>query len=149
MSRIRNIFDNKSHTPLQFLKYSFAGAIASGAFLVCFALLNETILPADITQPGATRGWNFLFSNALAFTAATGVAYLMNQAWVFQPGRHGRFKEFSLFYLIASVAFVAGAPLGSLVVAYFSVSEYSVFILVAVFSAMVNFLGRKYWVFLH
>ena len=149
MSKIRNFIDNKSHTPIQFLKYSLAGAIAAGTYLACFAILNETVLPADVNQPGSARGWNFLFSNAVAFSAATIVAYVINQAWVFQPGRHSRLKEFTLFYLIAAVAFLAGTPLGSVVVAYFSVNEYAVFVLVVGFSAMVNFLGRKYWVFLH
>ena len=149
MSKIRKLAENKSHTPLQFLKYTLAGAIATGVYVTCFALLNETVLPADVSQPGAERGWNFLFSNTVAFSVATIVAYLINQAWVFQPGRHSRLKEFILFYLIAGVAFLAGTPLGSLVVAYFSVSEYGVFVLVVGFSAMVNFLGRKYWVFLH
>jgi len=144
-----NIIHNKPHTPLQFLQYSLAEVIASGTYLACFAILNETVLPADISQPGASRGWNFLFSSSLAFSVATTVAYIINQAWVFQPGRHGRVKEFTLFYLIAAVAFLAGTPLGSVVVAYFSVNEYAVFILVVGFSAMVNFLGRKYWVFLH
>ena len=144
-----NIIHNKTHTPLQFLKYSLAGVIASGTYLACFAILNETVLPADISQPGASRGWNFLFSSSLAFSVATTVAYIINQAWVFQPGRHGRVKEFTLFYLIAAVAFLAATPLGSVVVAFFSVNEYAVFVLVVGISAMVNFLGRKYWVFLH
>jgi len=149
MNLFRKIVENKSHTPLQFLKYSLAGVIASGTYLTCFAILNETVLPADISRPGSERGWNFLFSSTLAFSVATVVAYMINQAWVFQPGRHSRLKEFTLFYLIAAVAFLAGTPLGSIVVAYFSVNEYGVFILVVGLSAMVNFLGRKYWVFLH
>ena len=149
MNLFENFINNKTHTPVQFLKYSLAGLIASGTYLACFALLNETVLPADVSQPGAERGWNFLFSSMVAFSLATIVAYLINQAWVFQPGRHSRVKEFSLFYLIATVAFLAGTPLGSVVVAYYSVNEYGVFILVVGFSAMVNFLGRKYWVFLH
>ena len=149
MSRFKNIIHNKTHTPIQFLKYSLAGAIAAGTYFACFAILNETVLPADVSQQGAQRGWNFLFSNTVAFSVATIVAYVINQAWVFQPGRHSRLKEFTLFYLIAALAFLAGTPLGSVVVAYFSVNEYAVFVLVVGFSAMVNFLGRKYWVFLH
>ena len=144
-----NIIHNKTHTPLQFLKYALAGAIASGTYLACFSLLNETVLPAGIEQMGSSRGWNFFFSSTIAFSASSIVAYAINQAWVFQPGRHSRVKEFTLFYLIASVAFLAGTPLGSVVVEYFSVNEYAVFILVIGFSAMVNFAGRKYWVFLH
>lgn len=149
MNLVQKLLNNKSHTPLQFLKYSLAGAIATGTYLASFTLLNESVLPADVALPGAVRGWNFLFSNTLAFLLGTLVAYVVNQAWVFQPGRHGRLREFTLFYLIAAVAFVAGAPLGSLLVANFSFSEYWVFVLVVVLSGMVNFLGRKYWVFLH
>lgn len=149
MNTLKKLANNKSHTPLQFLKYSLAGMVASASFLLCFTLLNETVLPADTSLPGSTRGWNFLFSNAVAFTVATIVAYWVNQAWVFQSGRHGRLKEFTLFYLIAAIAFLLGTPLGAVIVANFSVSEYFVFVLVVVISAMVNFLGRKYWVFLH
>ena len=149
MNKFKKLAQNKSHTPLQFMKYSLAGAVASGMFVSCFAILNETVLPADVSQPSSTRGWNFLFSNALAFTVATVVAYWANRAWVFQSGRHARLKEFTLFYLIASIAFAVGTPLGSVIVANYSISEYAVFVLVAVLSGMVNFLGRKYWVFLH
>ena len=149
MSRFRKFIDNKSNTPIQFVKYGMAGSLAAATHVAAFTVLNETVLPADQGQLGDVRGWNFFISNTIAFVFANVVAYTANRAWVFQPGRHSRLKEFTLFYLIAGVAFLAGTPLGSVVVAYFSVNEYAVFILVVGFSAMVNFLGRKYWVFLH
>jgi len=149
MTSIRNFIKNKNHVPIQFLKYGLAGGLAATTHILTFTLLNETLLPADQGVLGTERGWNFFLSNTIAFMLANLVAYAANRAWVFQPGRHSRLKEVLYFYLISGVAFVAGTPLGSLIVARVAISEYFVFLLVLVMSVMVNFLGRKYWVFLH
>lgn len=149
MNKIRTFLQNKTSVSLQFFKYCMAGGFATATHLLAFTGLNETILPADVGQIGSLRGWNFLGSNMIAFMLANLVAYLANRTWVFQSGRHGRLAEILKFYLVSAVAFVAGTPLGSIIVARFAINEYYVFILVLVLSIMVNFFGRKYWVFLH
>jgi putative flippase GtrA len=149
MSKIRQFLANKSSVHVQFLKYGMAGALATAVHLSTFTLLNETLLPADVSQESATRGWNFLFANITAFLLANVVGYLANRAWVFQPGRHSPWREAMLFFLVSGIAFVAGTPLGSLIVSHFAINEYFVFVLVLVLSIMVNFVGRKFWVFLH
>jgi len=149
MNRIRIFLDNKSKVSVQFLKYGLAGVFAAGTHLATFTILNETVLPADTNQSGSVRGWHFLLSNTFAFLLGNLVAYLANRAWVFQPGRHGQLREFFMFYFVSGIAFVAGTPLGSLIVSIFSINEYLIFILVLALSIMINFLGRKYWVFLH
>ncbi|MFC1740308.1 GtrA family protein [Pseudomonadota bacterium] len=149
MSGFRKFIENKTSTPIQFLKYGLAGGLAAVTHILTFAVLNETVLPADMAQSADTRGWNFFASNTVAFLLANFVAYAANRAWVFQPGRHTRWKEVFYFYMIAAVAFVAGTPLGAFIVARTSTNEYFVFGLVLVMSVMVNFLGRKYWVFRH
>jgi putative flippase GtrA len=149
MSKVRQFLANKSSVHVQFLKYGMAGALATAVHLSIFTLLNETLLPADVGQAATTRGWNFLFSNITAFLLANVVGYLANRAWVFQPGRHAPWREALLFFLVSGIAFVAGTPLGSFIVSHFAINEYFVFVLVLVLSIMVNFLGRKFWVFLH
>lgn len=149
MNKVKRFLANKSSVSVQFLKYGLAGALATGVHVLTFTLLNETLLPADVSQVSATRGWNFLFSNVIAFFAANAVAYLANRAWVFQPGRHAPWREVLLFFLVSGIAFVTGTPLGSLIVSHFAINEYFVFVLVLALSIMVNFLGRKFWVFLH
>ena len=76
------------------------------------------------------------------------LAYAVNRAWVFQPGRHGRLKEIVLFYSVSAIDHLAGTLLGSLIVARYAIGEYFVSILALAMSALVNFLGRKYSVFL-
>lgn len=149
MNIFRKFIENKTNTPIQFLKYGLAGGLAAATHVLTFTALNETVLPANTGQLGAERGWNFFWSNSAAFILANLVAYLANRAWVFQPGRHSRLMEITYFYLVSAVAFLAGTPLGSMIVARFAISEYFVFAAVLLMSVMVNFLGRKYWVFLH
>lgn len=141
--------ENKSQTSVQFAKYAMAGAIGTATHFAIFTLLNETVLPANISQEGAERGWNFFWAFTIAFFLANIVAYVINRRWVFQPGRHGRLVEIGLFYFLALTAFLLGTPLGAYLVAKFPLNEYFVYVLVTISSALVNFLGRKFLVFKH
>ena len=147
--RFAEFLNNKHNILVQFIKYAMAGVVGAATFVVIFTALNETVLPADASLAGATRGWNFFFSNSIAFVLSSFVSYLANRTWVFQSGRHTRGREFALFVGIGAIAFVISTPLGSWIVAHYPVSEYIIFVLLVVSSAMINFLGRKYIVFLH
>lgn len=149
MERLRRFLDNKTHVPTQFVKYGLAGGFGATTYALTFTVLNETVLPADTALAASERGWNFFAANGVAFVLATFVAYLANKAWVFQPGRHDRWRELAYFYLVAFVGFIAGTPLGSYIVARLAINEYMIFGFVVVASTLVNFLGRKYFVFLH
>ena len=149
MNGFQAFLANKSRVSLQFVKYGVAGVFATGTYVATFSLLNESVLPAGSEQLGSARGWNFFFSNVIAFLMANVVGYLANRAWVFQPGRHGQGREFLMFCLVSAVAFFLGTPLGSLIVASLAINEYFVLVPMVALSIMVNFLGRKYLVFLH
>jgi putative flippase GtrA len=146
---ITSFLENKSRTSVQFIKYGIAGAIATGIHFLIFAFLNETVLPADIHQNGSQRGWNFFWSFSIAFFLANIFGYFANRRWVFQAGRHSRFVEVGLFYVIAAIAFILGTPLGAWLVANFPLNEYLVYLIAALASVLVNFLGRKLIVFRH
>ena len=147
MNPPKRFLEEKSRTSVQFIKYGIAGLIATGIHFLIFAILNETIFPADISQSGGRRGWNFFGSFSVAFFLANIFGYLANRHWVFQPGRHSRLVEIALFYVIAIVAYVLGAPLGAWLVATFPINEYLVYLVAALASILVNFLGRKLLVF--
>ena len=149
MNPLSRFIENKSHISVQFIKYGMAGAVATGAHFVIFTILNETILPANINQESAQRGWNFFWSFSIAFLLANVVAYTVNRRWVFQSGRHSKLVEFGLFYLIAITAYLLGTPLGAYLVAKYPLNEYVVYLMVAITSVLVNFLGRKFIVFKH
>ena len=149
MNRAQRFFENKSQLSVQFIKYAMAGVVGTGIHFLIFSALNETLLPADRSQEGIQRGWNFFWSFTIAFTLANIVAYLLNRRWVFQPGRHSQMKELSLFSLFAVAAYLLGTPLGAYLVAKYPLNEYFVYLMVAVSSILVNFLGRKFVVFKH
>ena len=149
MRQIIDFLENKTHVSVQFIKYGLAGAVATGIHICVFTILNETVLPADIRQEDAQRGWNFFWSFSLAFILASVVAYDMNRRWVFQSGRHGKLVEFGLFFLFASIAYALGTPFGAYLVAKYPLNEYFVYFLVLIGSVLVNFLGRKFVVFQH
>jgi putative flippase GtrA len=49
---------------------------------------------------------NFVVNKVVAFLASNTVAYITNSLFVFAGGRHQRFKEVGLFYLLSTVSFV-------------------------------------------
>jgi len=149
LNPLQRFAENKSQTSIQFVKYAMAGGFATAIHLVIFTVLNETVLPAGVGLEGAQRGWNFFWSFSIAFLLANIVAYLVNRRWVFQSGRHSRLVEISLFYALAITAFLLGTPLGAYLVAKYPINEYFVYLMLAVTSALVNFLGRKFVVFKH
>ena len=132
---------------VQFLKYGFVGGIATLIHAVFFTTLNETVLPANLSQSAGQRGWNFFWSNAIAFCFANFIGYLANRRWVFRPGRHDRWVELWLFYLVSIFAFLTGTPLGSYFVSKYALNEYLVYYIVIAVSIFINYFGRKYWVF--
>jgi len=149
MNPLAKFLENKSQTWAQFIKYAVVGVAATGMHFLIFSLLNETVLPADVDQSGSRRGWNFFLSFSIAFLLANVVGYWANRRWVFQSGRHGRWVEIGLFYVVAFLAFGLGTPLGAYLVAKFPINEYAVYVIAVLTSVMVNFLGRKLLVFRH
>jgi putative flippase GtrA len=147
MKFISRLIENRPPTFTQFIKYGIVGAVATGAHFVMFVILNETLLPADVGQIGSRRGWNFFWSFSIAFFIANIVGYVLNRHWVFQPGRHPRLVEFGLFYVVAISAYFLGTPLGAYLVSKYPLNEYIVYVIVAIASVLVNFLGRKFFVF--
>jgi putative flippase GtrA len=149
VNTLTKFLHNKSHVPTQFVKYGIAGVIGAATQFLVFALLNESLFPADLGRDGSERGWNFFWSFSVAFFLANFVAYFLNRRWVFQAGRHNRWVELGLFFGISGIAYLLGTPLGSFLVARFPLNEYFVFLLAIFASILVNFLGRKLVVFLH
>lgn len=93
-------------------------------------------------------GANFLvLCNVLAFFVANGVSYAGNAVIVFERGSHGGWAEFVYFTLIN----LATAVPGLVLVWWFTFSGHSLLfvqVLFVVVSAVVNFVARKYLVFL-
>ena len=75
------------------------------------------------------------------------LCYFINIAWVFEPGRHSRHKEIMLFYIVSIISFVTGTALGSGLIAVFNAGAVIAYIVNMIVAVLINFAGRKYYIF--
>jgi putative flippase GtrA len=88
-----------------------------------------------------------LISNLFAFPPAATVNYFFNIAFVFTTGRHSRLREFALFILVSLLSFAAGLFCGPFLISR-GLDPWLAQGGLMVSSALVNFLCRKFLVFL-
>lgn len=132
---------------VQFLKYALIGLAGTFIYAAVFSILNETILMADESLASRERSLNYFLSNTVAFLCSSIFVYLFNRNWVFIADRHTRLKEITLFYAVAFVAYIIGTPTGAYLISNYSWNEYYALGITIVASVMVNFIGRKMFVF--
>ncbi len=140
---------------VQFGKYGVCGVASIVVLNVIVYLLGYTVLPAmeGMTVDGAPisddlRERNLILANVIAFLPSNVVAYTLNALWVFTPGRHSRWKEFGLFTFISAIGFFAGLLGGPKLIGWFGVSSHIAQLSLIVTSALVNYVCRKFLVFL-
>jgi len=141
-----------SPVSVQFFKYVAFGAVTTFVHLGIFAWLSHTWFPAhDYLAPGGLpdelKQRHALISNLFAFPPAATVNYFFNIAFVFTTGRHSRLREFALFILVSLLSFAAGLFCGSFLISR-GLDPWLAQGGLMVSSALVNFLCRKFLVFL-
>jgi putative flippase GtrA len=149
---------NSKESPglIQFVKYGICGIASTIVVLGLWKLLGSTILPCftgmELADGSlideATRKRNNILVNLIAFMPANFVAFFLNVLWVFEPGRHSKLKEFSLFTLISGFSFGAGVIGGpELLIGVFGLPSIVSQLGLVVTSALVNFVCRKMFIF--
>lgn len=136
----------------QFIKYAALGVITTLVQVGLFTWFSHTLFPAhdylgDAPIPHALKERNAILSNLLAFPVAMVFNYFVNVCLVFTPGRHSRAKEFGLFALISFLAFGVGLLCGPALISR-GLDPWIAQGGLVVGSALVNFVCRKYLVFL-
>lgn len=140
---------------VQFVKYGLCGVVSTLILLAIVLPLSHWVIPAadgmiidgvEITD--ATRQRNLIINNFIAFPVANGAAYLLNTWLVFTPGRHSRLYEFTIFTVIAAISFGAGLLGGPMLIERFGITSGVAQLSLVITSASVNFLCRKFLVFL-
>ena len=122
------------------------------AWLLFPALTENDILvrlfSMDVeTVPEHVRTLNFCLSNIIAFMVSNLTAYILNILFVFEAGRHNRWKEVGLFYLVSTISVGIGVGIGAALIAAFSMSTTVSYIAKAVSTTLINFVARKYIIF--
>jgi putative flippase GtrA len=150
------------HTPLvQFIKYGIAGVISTVVHVFCFYIMALKFLPAlsgndviasvlHLAVPevsNALRARNSMIDNTVAFLFSNFTAYVINVAWVFEPGRHHRVLEFFYFFLVSGFSVLIGSALMGVLIRNFGITTTHAFAVNVLVSLMINFVLRKHVVF--
>ena len=143
------------------MKYGISGGIATLVHIIIFYFVAWKIFPSlqekdlfvvilklTVTEVDvATRSLNSMLSNGVAFICSNMVAYLINIFWVFMPGRHNRFVEIGLFYLVSGASVVIGTSLMGFLIKYYGMQTTYAFTANIVSSVMINYGMRKFFIF--
>ena len=155
-------FKGHQHGPLvQFIKYAIAGAIATVVHTALFFFLAWKVFPAITSDDpvagllrippseisDAVRALHAGIDNAIAFMFSNLVVYLINIAWVFEPGKHSRLKEILMFYLVAGGSVVIGIALQSFLIDFYGINTTYAFGAMIIVCLMINYLVRKFFIF--
>ncbi len=146
---------------IQFVKYGIAGGFATLIHIILFHLAAWKIFPAlqerdavvillglQVTQVDIiTRSLNSMLSNGVAFVFSVMVAYIANIYWVFEPGRHNKFVEISLFYLVSGISVIFGTAIMGFLIRYFGIQTTIAFTANIVTAVMINYYTRKFYIF--
>jgi len=158
---VKQFLQREAHPAVQFVKYGIGGAVATVVDVMVFYACAWKIFPAlgegDFMVrffgiavsaiPEAIRSRNFVIDSAIAFVFSNLTAYLINIAWVFEPGRHRRHIEIGLFYAVSIVSIATGTGLGWLMIRALGASTTASYIAKMVSAVMINYVCRKYIVF--
>lgn len=127
----------------QFIRYGIIGAAGSIIYAIIFALLNETVLPASQSDPKI----NYYVVNGCAFLVSSVFVFFQNKRWVFSHDGHISFNQVFRFYLIAFIAWLIGTQMGVIAMDTGLSNEYGALIMTMGSSVMINFIGRRHFVF--
>lgn len=161
MDGVKKLLMEKNHAGFQFLKYSMCGGIAFATDMIVFFLVAWLIFPALTGDdwlvrlfniqvhsiPENARTINFCIGNVLAFMVSNLTAYVLNILFVFKAGRHSRWKEMGLFYLVSAVSVGIGVAIGAVLIQEFGLSTSSSYIAKAVSTTLINYAARKFIIF--
>lgn len=161
MGSLKNLLTEKNHTGFQFLKYAISGGIAFTTDMVVFFIAAWLFFPAltenDLfvrlfsiqveSVPENVRTINFCIGNVIAFIVSNLTAYVLNILFVFKAGKHSRWKELGLFYLVSAVSVGIGVAIGATLIQIFGLSTSTSYIAKAVSTTLINYVARKYIIF--
>lgn len=161
MDVVKKILYEKQHHGIQFFKYALCGGVAFSVDIITFFLVTWLLFPA-LTEDDVlvrlfhlqiepimerTRTINFIIGNSIAFVASNTVAYVLNVLFVFRAGRHERWKEMGLFYLVSGFSIAIGVVLGAALIRFAGLTTTFSYVAKAFSSTMINYVFRKFVIF--
>ena len=159
---LKQFTQREAHPGIQFIKYAIAGGIATMVDMLTFFLAAWLLIPAlgpderlvqlfHITVApisDVVRSQHYVADVAIAFLFSNTSCYIINALWVFHPGRHSRWKEFTLFCAVSFTSVLVGTVLGWVLIRWFGLGTVAAYAAKMFASLAINFVGRKFFVFL-
>ncbi len=163
-TRLIRVLNDKGHLPLQFAKYLICGGITFVVDVVVFYVMSWLVLPSLRSDDPfglliGIFGWkiqavqesllvrHFVINKIAAFLASNTVAYATNALFVFSGGRHQRFKEMGLFYLLSTLSFAVFTWVSKVLIERFAWDVSWSYFFVFALAMVANFTMRKRLVF--
>lgn len=164
VSKLTEFLRSKDTLHLQFIKYLFCGGITFVVDVAVFYLMAWLLLPSlregdPFGMLIGLFGWtigsvpeevllrNFVINKVVAFLASNTAAYVTNAMFVFKGGRHQRFKEVGLFYLLSTISFVVFTLLSRFLIEHFGWQVSWSYFFVFGCAMVANFTMRKKFIF--
>jgi putative flippase GtrA len=161
MQWLNRLLYEKDHAGIQFLKYAACGGMAFATDITVFYLLAVFAFPAltqndifvqllnldvePITESLRLR--NFWIGKTLSFTMSNLVAYTLNVLFVFKGGKYKMHHEVALFFAVSFTSFLLGTWSGDLLIRFFGIQTTVSNLTAVVFATLINYAGRKYFIF--
>jgi putative flippase GtrA len=158
---LKQFVQRDAHPVIQFIKYGIAGGLATVVDVGVFYFLSWKVFPALTTNDAVvkllgisvmaidelSRSRHYLLNKGITFFFSNLTAYLVNILWVFEPGRHKKWMEFTLFYAVSIVSFFLGTSLGWLAIVALGMTTTAAYVANMLASLAINYACRKFWVF--
>ena len=146
---------------IQFIKYAFAGAVATGVHITIFHLLAWRCFPAlqagdyfvkafklSVLEVDDTRrSKNVVVCNWLAFPVSNSVTYILNALWVFDTKAFGGWFEVLVFFLVSAISIAIGNAVMRFLIKRDGLLTTYAFVINVFSSVLINFVVRKYLIF--
>lgn len=154
----------KENPFVQFIKYGMCGGAATAVDMTAFFLFAWLIFPAltesdpftkllgflhfDIrTVSESVRLRNYWIDKAICFLFSNFAAYILNVLFVFKAGKHKRHHELMLFYAVSLVSFFVGTFIGAWLIKGFGLDTTYSYIAAMISALLINYAGRKFFIF--
>ncbi len=164
VSSLRTFLQNKENIHAQFFKYLLCGGLTFVVDVLVFYLMAWIVLPSlrendpfgaliallggqirSVPEEVLLR--HFVANKIVAFLSSNTVAYITNVLFVFNDGRHQKFKEVVLFYSLSTLSFVFFTLLSRYLIAQYNWQVTWAYFFVFICAMVVNFTMRKKFVF--
>ena len=164
ISSLRAFILDKHNLHAQFIKYLFCGGITFVVDMTVFYIMAWIVLPSlrqgdpfgaiigllggqirEVSEDVLLR--NYVINKIAAFLSSNTVAYVTNVLFVFNGGKHQKYKEVAFFYLLSTLSFVFFTWLSGLLIARFGWHVSLAYFFVFTCAMVANFTMRKKFIF--